>query len=160
MSWALGVAIYGAGLSTVLALSRLNAKRPVICLARAQKPGDDPPSARLQIVNHAKRPLFIDGSRQIRVRGPRKKFGIVEQQPLYQQETIARAYAERRGDRSRYPRLYVPAEGEAFLSVSGIEDGSARLVIIWWHRNWLFHRLRLPEPVWVTSDLVSQANRR
>jgi hypothetical protein len=63
-----------------------------------------------------------------------------------------------RGDRSEHPRLYVPPEGSAFLSVSRITDGSARLIILSWHRNWLLP-FRLPAFVWVTSGLVSDMNR-
>jgi len=151
---ALYIAIYGAGLSTVLALVKLIPEWPIITLVPAAIPDVD---VSLQIINPAKRPLFIDGSTQFPRHKPR--FRIFEQRSLDTREEIARAFEERMGHRPPGPRVFVPAEGTALLTVRGIEYEEERLIVFWWHRNWLFRHLRLPAIVRVSSNLVSIINR-
>jgi hypothetical protein len=48
---------------------------------------------------------------------------------------------------------------EACLSVSGMDEGTERLIVLWWHRNWLIP-LWLPVFVRVSASLAFVVNRR
>jgi hypothetical protein len=92
---ALYIAIYGAGLSTVLALVKLIPEWPIITLVPPAIPDAD---VSLQIINPAKRPLFIEGSTQFPRHKPRLR--IIEQRSLDRREEIARAFEEREWHRN------------------------------------------------------------
>jgi hypothetical protein len=82
-----------------------------------------------------------------------------ERLTLNRREEISRVYDERLEPQRRTPRLFVPAQEEAFLSVSGMDEETKRLIVLWWHRNWLIP-LRLPVFVRVSSSLASVVNRK
>jgi hypothetical protein len=115
---------------------------------------------RLRVINPSKRAMFIDGCSQISLSSVRDRFSIIADQPLNQREEIAHAFEIRlRGKDKRYVKLYVPPESTGLLRVSRIHDGSARLLIIWWHRNWaLLPYVKVPAFVRVTSRLAAQIN--
>jgi hypothetical protein len=149
------VAIYGACLSTILALAKIIPEWPVVTLVPPDSP--DAPGVSLSVVNPAKRSLFIEGNWQFPQAAP--AFHLRERRTLNRREEITRAYEERMGPPQITPRLFVPAQGEAFLSVTGMDEEAERLIVLWWHRNWLVP-LRLPVFVRVSSSLASVVNRK
>jgi hypothetical protein len=150
------VAIYGAVLSTILALAKIIPEWPVVTLVPADRPDDDSPGVSLSVFNPAKRSLFIEGNKQFPGSAP--AFHLRERRILNRREEITRAYVERLEPPRLTPRLFVPARGEAFLSVSGMDEAK-RLIVLWRHRNWLVP-LRLPVFVRVSSSLASVVNRK
>jgi hypothetical protein len=146
------VALYGAVLSTVLAASKLLSDRPIVVIKPAEV-SSTPPYVLLGIQNPSRRPLFIDGHRQIRLSGPRHDYGVIAVVPLNSQEDIGREFARA----GRRPFLYVPPEGTATLRIGGIVDNSSRVIVIWWHHNW-WPLFRLPAFARVTSDLAKEIN--
>jgi len=154
---ALLVAIYGALLSTALALAKIIPEWPIVTLTASREwPDLGSPSVTISVFNPARRALFIEGNKQF----PRTKapFRITEQRELNRDEEIVQAFEELEKPPSLRPRLYVPAQGTAFLTVS-IADDDKRLVLLWWHRNWLVP-LCLPAFVRVSSAAASLVNRR
>jgi hypothetical protein len=150
------VAIYGAGLSTILALAKIIPEWPVVTLVPVDRPDDYFPAVSLSVFNPAKRSLFIEGNRQFPRSAP--AFHLRERRILNRREEVTRVYEERLEPPRLTPRLFVPAQGEAFLNVSGMDEAK-RLIVLWWHRNWLIP-LRLPVFVLVSASLASVVNRK
>lgn len=153
------LAIWGAALSTILALVKLIPEWPVLSVWPSSTPGADlATTIEVRVFNPAKRPLFIEGSFQLPLRA--SKFRIIDNRPLELREHITRAFEDQMGyTRKGQPRLYVAAEDWAILSVSGIEAGTSRTIVFWWHRNWLLRWVRFPAIVRVSSDLAEMLNR-
>jgi hypothetical protein len=153
------LAIWGAGLSTILALAKIIPEWPVVSVAPAQRPDDTPSSVTLVVFNPARRPLFIEGNWQFPRDLPMLR--IFEQRALEGHREAARAIDERKhGFTMRLPRVFVPAQGTAYLTVSEVTEGTDRTIILRWHRNWLCRWLRFPVPVRVSSDLAAMMNRQ
>ena len=150
------VAIYGVGLSTILALAKIIPEWPVVTLVLAGGPDDHSPGVSLSVFNPAKRSLFIEGNKQFP--RPAPAFHLRERRTLNRREEITRAFDEHLQPPRLTPRLFVPAQGEAFLNVSGMDE-TKRLIVLWWHRNSLIP-LRLPVFVWVSSSVASVVNRK
>jgi hypothetical protein len=146
--------IFGAALG---AIGKIIPKWPEASLAAAERPSDTPLSATIVVVNPAHRPLFIEGSHQWPTDRPRLR--IFERRSLDERQT-QEAFFDTFRSPEQLPRLVVPAEGTAYLTVSDIPEGTDLTIILWWHRNWVFHWLPLPVPVRVTSDRVAMLNRQ
>jgi hypothetical protein len=144
----------------VLFLGRALPDAPIITLEPADN-ASTPAYVRLRVINPSKRAMFIDGCSQIPFSSARNRFSIIVDQPLNQRrEEIAHAFEiKSRGKNKRHLKLYVAADSTGLLRVGGICDGSAWLLIIWWHRNWaLLPFVRVPAFVRVTSKLAAQIN--
>jgi len=150
--------IWGAVVSTVLALAKLIPAWPVVTVVPQERPGDHPLMVGLSVFNPSKRSLIIDGNRQF----PRsaRPYRFHERRGRNTRADLVLAFRQNLGPPHLEPRLFVPAQGEAILDVSGIEEApEGRLIVLWWHRNWLIRR-RLPAWVRVSAELASAVDRR
>jgi hypothetical protein len=152
------VAVYGAVLSTVLALVKLIPEWPMVIVGPVEIRGaDQAATVSVRIIYPAKRPLFIQGS--IQLPPWKKRFHIIAERPLDLRETIVRNYEERQGyHRPGRLRLHVPPAETMLLTVSGIGAGQTRWIVFWWHRNWLLRWLLLPASVRVSPALAAVMN--
>jgi hypothetical protein len=153
------VAMYGAALSTVLAVARLFASWPVVVLAPGARLDVDR-SAVLQVTNPARRPLFIRDLTQ----RPRDKpgFGVFERPPESlnaQLEEIALNYEQTQHEVGRL-QVFVPPGETASLVVRGIEPDMERLVVLWWTRGGLIRWLLPTAPVRISAELAALANQK
>jgi hypothetical protein len=123
MTATLFLGIWGAGVSTILALAKIIPEWPIVSIAPAVNPEDTPPSVTLIVFNPARRPLFIEGNRQFIwqdwwLRRASRNLRIFEQRPLEVQREVARAIDERKyGFTEELPRVFIPAGETAYLRV-------------------------------------------
>lgn len=148
------LAVYGAALSTILALAKIIPEWPHITFARHEPEAEG--VLLLRVTNPAKRALFIEGNTQFPQSAP--PFGLADHQPLNRRADIVAAFEHHMDYPRVTPRLCVPAGGEGFIRVSKIEGDDERLIVFWWHRSWLL-KLKLPMWVRVSERLVSLVNR-
>ena len=159
MDWRTIAALWGAVLSTALALLKLVPEHSIVVIAPARASAV-PPYVLVHLVNPSRQPLFIVGYRQIRLSGPHQDYGVIRNSPLSAHEDIARAFAARsRGARQFFPMIHVPPEGTATLRVSRIAENSGRVIVLFWHRNWWpLSFVKLWSCIRVTYDLADQIN--
>ena len=62
MTATLFLGIWGAGVSTILALAKIIPEWPIVSIAPAVNPEDTPPSVTLIVFNPARRPLSSKGT--------------------------------------------------------------------------------------------------
>jgi hypothetical protein len=169
MSWQTVAAVWGAGLSSLLALSKLVPKFPLVFLTAPER--DEIETAMLSVRNLSTRTLFIAGNWQFSC----PTLDLIEEYPLDRNDEIARAFAEHDGQHQRRPalrignrtwvirgstpHLYVPPERTALVRVSGVKEGSERLIVLWCYRNWLIP-LWLPICVRIPSELTELVTRK
>lgn len=152
--WRTFAAVWGAVLSTVLAFLRLLPEPPLLNLEPYDR--SSPEWIRLRVINLSKRPLVIEGHRQIRFRGNRAPLGLVLDAALDPQQASEEFYA-RMGRRAQYPRFYVRPESGFPLLVSQVHKNTDRVLILCWHRNWLIP-VKLPAFIRVSRKTVEQIN--
>jgi hypothetical protein len=160
MDWRTVTAVWGAGLSTLLALQKLVPERPILALGPARGSAR-PPYVLLQLTNPSQQPLFIVGCRQIRLSGPRQDYGVILDAPLSLHEDIARVIdAKARGGPGAFPLIHVPPQGTVTLRISRITEHSGRVIVLLWHRNWWPLSFKMWSMMRVTSALAEQINPR
>jgi hypothetical protein len=153
MTWQAAVAIYGAGLSTFLALSRLDV--PIVTLEPVRGSSD---AVEIQIFNPSGRALFVEVGRQIRRAGPDGDYKISHRRTL-DEEQAAREFDLPQQDRQYHPKVYVPPSATARLLVSGITNDADRMIVLRWHRNWWpLWFIKMPSFARIAADRVRQMN--
>jgi hypothetical protein len=153
------VAMYGALLSTGLAVARLFASWPVVALAPGARLDVDQ-SAVLQVTNPAKRPLFIRDLTQ----WPRDKpgFRVFERPPESlnaKRDEMALNYQQTQYEVGPL-RVFVPPGGTVSLVVHGIDPGMERLIVLWWTRGGLIRWLWPTVPVRISVEFAAMANQK
>ena len=158
MTATLLVAIYGAALSTVLAVAKLFSSWPVVALAPGARLDADR-SAVLQVTNPAKRPLFIcDLTQRPRDKPGFRIFERPSEGPNASRQEIVLNY-EQQLPKAPPLRVYVPPGEMVSLVVRGIEPSMERWVTLWWTRG-LVRRLLPTVPVRISAELAAMANQK
>jgi hypothetical protein len=153
MTWQAAVAIYGAGLSSFLALSRLDA--PIATLEPVRGSSD---AVEIQIFNPSRRALFVRVGRQIRRAGPNADYKINHRRTL-DEEQAAREFDLSQQDRQYHPEVYVPPSATVRLLVNGITNDADRVIVLRWHRNWWpLWFIEMPSFTRIAADQIRQMN--
>ena len=142
LSWRDIAAIWGAGLSTFLALTKLLPSKPMFHL----EPGDPPSSdLTLRIMNPGKRMLIVRERFRWRIAGAEDVLGIFTERSRLDQMGVPGTLV-----------VAVPSEGETLVSINclsrrvGAEADSQWLLVFAWSAGWLLP-LSIPALVYVSS---------
>jgi hypothetical protein len=159
MEWRTFAAVWGAGLSTLLALSRI--EWPLVSFEPGSPLGrfDAPAWVRIRIMNPSKRSLVVVGMGQVRLRRGSGRIEFFHERDVGSNNDEAGIqdikFAQRSYDKEL--RLYVPGEKSAVVRiVTSMADG-CHILVFWWHRNWLLGRC-LPLFVRVSARRARQIN--
>lgn len=131
-SWRDFAAVWGACLSTVLALSRLLIPRPVFHIEPAQKPAGD---LLLRIVNPGRKMVLVRRGWSVRLGSKDSEVRTLIYGPGTAENDVPPTV------------LAIPSEGEERLLVEFFGVRPSVLTVFWWRRSWLFSAIAVPVPV-------------
>lgn len=129
-------AIWGAGLSTLLALSYFLPARPYFHL----EPGEMN-DLRIRIVNPARDMVFVREWFRFRLGGSETALGVFSDGSRFEDM-----------GRSGTVHVGIPGEGSGYITVNTLKPGSIWLVVLRWRRQWLL-------PIWIPKVVFLSGHR-
>jgi hypothetical protein len=160
LEWRTLAAIWGAGLSTFLALSSLLPEWPLVTLEPGAPPRDFAPAwVRIRIINPSKKSLVVVRMSQISLRRSSEHLQFFRERDLKinTDEAVVQEikFAQRAFDKELL--AYVPGEKSAVVRIAAIIADGTHVLVFWWHRNWLLG-FNLPLCIRVSARVVRQIN--
>jgi hypothetical protein len=159
MDWRTFAAVWGAGLSTLLALSRI--EWPLVSFEPGRPPTnlDSRVWVRVRIINPSQRSLVVVGISQFQ-RWHRRELIKLFREPEANSNNTEPTIQEIKFSQYSYGNtlpLYVSGEKSVVVRIAEITGDASHFLVFWWHRNWLLG-FRLPLFVRVSAHLARQIN--
>lgn len=152
MGWRTVAALWGAGLSTLLAITRLP-DPPILRLEPGSATASEPRWLTLRVINDSKRALLVNGYWRIplRPRGSMLRVFPSGRDSPDEWRRFSEREAQDRSWRQANPRFHLLGDTDHVLRIGPIEDKCLWIVVVWWHRN---YALSLPAFVTVTRRIA------
>jgi hypothetical protein len=161
LEWRTFAAVWGAGLSTLLALSSI--EWPVVSFEPGLPPTTLDPRVwvRVRIMNPSKRSLVIAGNckGQVSLRHGSGRIRFFHEPDLGSNNDEAAIqnikFAQHSYDKELL--LYVSGEKSAVVRIAEIAADGFYILVFWWHRNWLLG-FKLPLFIRISARLAREIN--
>jgi hypothetical protein len=158
MQWQTFAAVWGAGLSSFLALTRLLPEWPLVTVEPGSQPLEfNPAWVRIRIMNPSKRSLVVVKMDQFSLRRGGGHIEFFRESDTRNEDAAAQEikFAQRSSGKELLVR--VPGENSVVVRIAAISADSSHLLVFWWHRHWLLG-FNLPLCVTVSACLAKQIN--
>jgi hypothetical protein len=158
VEWQTIAAVWGAGLSTFLALSRLLPEWPLVTLESGSPPRNFHPAwVRIRIMNWSKRSLVIVKMDQFSLGRGGGRIEFFHELDIRNEGAAAQEikFAQRSFDTELLVRI--SGENSVVVRIAAISADNSHLLVFWWHRHW-FLGFSLPLCVRVSARLARQIN--
>jgi hypothetical protein len=160
VDWRTFAAVWGAGLSTLLALSRI--EWPLVSFEPGRPPTnlDSRVWVRVRIINSSKRSLVVVGISQFQRWRRSERIKLFREPDVGSNNTEAATIQEIKFSQHSYDNtlpLYVSGEKSVVVRIAEITGDASHFLVFWWHRNGLLG-FRLPLFVRVSAHLARQIN--
>ena len=130
MQWQTIAAVWGASLSTFLALSRLVPEWPLVTIEPGSPPRDfDPAWVRIRIMNPSKRSLVVVSMGQISLRRSGERIEFFHERHTTKEDVAAQEIKFAQRSFGRELLVYVPGEKSTVVRIAAITANVSHLLV-------------------------------